>query len=405
MRMYGGIMTAETSRQYAHGLYFLCYLAGLGAFASFVNDLYLPTLPQMCRDFHASRSVVQLGLSFVMIGLGFGELFWGPLSDKIGRKPVLYMSLAVFATASAASVFSPSISFFLGCRLAQGIGASGAVLLARTIPADICQGLQLAKIMALVGAINGIAPVAGPLIGGFLAKDLGWRGIFAILTGVGLIMLASGIHLRETLPPGQRKKGSFSSLLHEYGPLLRNRPFMIHVMLKGAALGVLFSYIAAGPFIIQDHYGFTPMQFGLIFGGNALAIVIGSVVCVRFKTMKKAAVYGATGMVLFCLCEAVCIYFIDSILVFESLILPMLFFSGLVFTSANTLAMTEGHVDAGSASALLGLGGYLFGCIVSPLAGLGNILISSAICLTVCALICLYFAWQSSRLVALKVQP
>lgn len=398
-------MTAENTQQYSHGLYFLCYLAALGAFGSFVNDLYLPTLPQMCRDFHASRSLVQSGLSFVMLGLGFGELFWGPLSDKYGRKPVLYMSLAVFAIASAASVFSPTIYFFLGCRLVQGLGASGAILLSRTIPTDICQGLQLAKIMALVGAINGIAPVAGPLIGGFLAKDLGWRGIFAILTGIGLIMLCCGIHLHETLPPDRRKKGSFLDLLHEYWPLFRNKPFMIHVMLKGAALGVLFSYISAGPFIIQEHYGFTPMQFGLIFGGNALAIVIGSVVCVRFKTMKKAAVFGATGMVLFCLGEAVCIYFIDSIWVFESLILPMLFFSGLVFTSANTLAMTEGHVDAGSASALLGLGGYLFGCIVSPLAGLGNILVSSAACLSVCALICLWFARQAYKLPAMKVQP
>lgn len=395
----------STSGNYSHNLFFLCYLAALGAFASFVNDLYLPTLPQMCVDFHASRPTVQLGLSFVMFGLGFGELFWGPLSDKTGRKPVLFLSLIIFITSSAASIFSPTINFFLFCRLIQGIGASGAVMLSKTIPADVAQGMLLAKIMALIGAINGIAPVAGPLVGGFLAKDLGWRGIFAILSIIGFLMCALGIHLRETLPENKRKKGTLLVLMKEYVPLLRNKHFMVHVMLKSSALGVLFSYISAGPFIIQEHYGFTALQFGLIFGANALAIVMGSIICIRFKTMKKAAVTGASGMVFFCLCEAFAIYYFDSIWIFEGLIIPMLFFSGLIFSSANTLAMTEGRVEGGSASALLGLGGYIFGVIVSPLAGIGNILISSACCLTACALISLWFAWQSWKLEPLEIQP
>ena len=110
-------------------------------------------------------------------------------------------------------------------------------------------------------------------------------------------------------------------------------------------------------------------------------------------------------MVFFCLLEALSICFTDSIWIFEGLIVPMLFFSGLVFTSANTLAMTEGHVDAGSASALLGLGGYLFGCVVSPLAGVGDILVSSAICLSICALMSLWYAWQSWKLPAMQIQP
>lgn len=390
-----------------HGyfIFFVCYLACLGAFPSFVNDLYLPTLPQMRADFHTTRSITQLGLSFVMAGLGFGELYWGPLSDKIGRKPVLYISLIIFAVTSLISVFSPTITFFIICRLFQGFGASGAVLLARTIPADECQGLELAKIMALVGAINGIAPVSGPLIGGFMASSIGWRGIFCVLTGIGIIMILLGFWLKESLPPKNRKKGPLIKVIGEYIPLLRNRHFMIHVILKGAALGVLFSYISAGPFIIQERYGFTPLAFGLLFGMNALAIVFGSIICVKFHTMKKAAVTGACGMVVFALAEGLAIYFIDSIYVFEGLIIPMLFFSGLVFASANTLAMTEGHVSGGAASAILGLSGYIFGMIVSPLVGLGNIMHSTSLALCVCALISLYYAWLSYRLPPLKTQP
>lgn len=386
-------------------IFFLCYLAALGAFGSLVNDLYLPTLPQMRADFHTSRSVVQLGLSFGMAGLGAGELFWGPLSDKTGRKPVLYMSLALFVIAAAISVFSPSITFFLICRLFQGLGGSGAILLARTIPTDDYKGRQLAKIMALVGAINGIAPVAGPLLGGVMAQTLGWRGVFATLAGLGLVMIWAGLRLPESLPKAMRKHGSLPELMREYIPLLHDRPFMIHVLLKGAALGALFCYISAGPFIVEEHYGYTPFQFGLIFGGNALAIVLGSVVCLRFPTMKRAAVTGTAGMTIFALAEGVAIYFVDSFWVFEGLILPMLFCSGLVFASANTLAMNEGRRAAGSASAILGLSGYVFGMTVAPLVGLGDILLSTSIALSICALISLYYGWLSWKMPAMKIQP
>lgn len=386
-------------------IFFVCYLAALGAFPSFVNDLYLPTLPQMRADFHTTPSITQLGLSFVMAGLGLGELYWGPLSDKIGRKPVLYMSMALFAVTSLISVFSPTITFFIICRLFQGLGASGAVLLARAIPTDECLGKELAKIMALIGAINGIAPVSGPLLGGFMASTIGWRGIFCVLTGIGIIMLLLSLKLKETLPPAKRKKGPLLKVADEYIVLLRNKHFMIHVILKGAALGVLFSYISAGPFIIQERYGFSPLAFGLLFGLNAFAIVIGSMISIKFSTMKKAAVTGATGMVFFAIAEGCAIYFIDSIYVFEGLIIPMLFFSGLVFASANTLAMSEGHVSGGAASAILGLAGYIFGMIVSPLVGFGNIMHSTSWALIVCALISLYYAWQSYKLPAMKIQP
>lgn len=394
----------DTGKQ-IHSIFLICYLAALGAFGSFVNDLYLPTLPQMRIDFHASRSVVQLGLSFVMIGLGLGELVWGPWSDKIGRKPILYMSMTLFVLSSTISIFPPTITFFIVCRLFQGLGASGAVLLSRTIPADICQGMRLAKIMAMVGAINGIAPVAGPLAGGFMASAIGWRGIFTVLTGIGIAMLILGFFLHESLPPAKRKNLPLTKLLGEYGVLLHNKAFMTHVLLKSAALGALFCYISAGPFIIQEHYGFSALQFGLFFGCNAIAVVLGSIICVKFPTMKKAAVVGAAGMVFFTIAEAIAIYFVDSMWLFESLIVPMLFFSGLVFSSANTLAMSEGSLAAGSASAILGFGGYVFGSVVSPLVGMGDILSSTSIAMTVCALICLYFAWQSFKMPALKVQP
>ena len=390
-----------------HGyfIFLLCFLAAMSAFPSFVNDLYLPTFPAMRAEFHTSRSVVQLGLSFVMVGLGLGGLFWGPLSDRLGRKPVLFISLVMFIVFSGVSVVSPSIGFFLGCRLFQGLGASGAVMLSKTIPADMYTGRELAKLMSTVGAINGIAPVSGPLLGGFMARAIGWRGIFIVLTLIGVAMLCLTFFFRESLPARDRDKGPWRAMFDEYLPLLKNRPFMIHVILKSAALGVLFCYISSGPFIIQERYGFDPLQFGLIFGLNALGVVLGATLSVKFHTMKKAAIVGAAGMVVFACLEAGAISFLDSIWVFEGLILPMLFFAGIVFAASNTLAMTEGHLSAGAASAILGLGGYVFGFIVSPLVGMGDIQLSTSIGMTVCALICLLYGWFAYKLPARKIQP
>lgn len=390
-----------------HGyfIFLLCFLAAMSAFPSFVNDLYLPTFPAMRAEFHTSRSVVQLGLSFVMMGLGLGGLFWGPLSDRLGRKPVLFISLVMFIVFSGVSVVSPSIGFFLGCRLFQGLGASGAVMLSKTIPADMYTGRELAKLMSTVGAINGIAPVSGPLLGGFMARAIGWRGIFIVLTLIGVAMLCLTFFFRESLPAKDRGRGPWRAMFDEYLPLLKNRPFMIHVILKSAALGVLFCYISSGPFIIQEQYGFDPLQFGLIFGLNALGVVLGATLSVKFRTMKKAAIVGAAGMVVFACLEAGAISFLDSIWVFEGLILPMLFFAGIVFAASNTLAMTEGHMSAGAASAILGLGGYVFGFIVSPLVGMGDIQLSTSIGMTVCALICLLYGWFAYRLPASRIQP
>ena len=390
-----------------HGYYIflLCFLAAMSAFPSMVNDLYLPTLPAMRAEFHTSRPVVQLGLSFVMIGLGLGGLFWGPLSDRLGRKPVLLVSLSLFIVFSAVSVAAPSIGFFIACRLFQGLGASGAVMLSKTIPTDLYDGRELARIMSTVGAINGIAPVSGPLLGGFMAKAIGWRGIFMVLTGIGVVMLLLTFCFRESLPPQKRAAGRLGAIFAEYLPLLKNRAFMIHVILKSAALGVLFCYISSGPFIIQEHYGFDARSFGLIFGLNALGVVFGATVSIRFRTMKKAAITGAAGMVAFACLEAGAISFLDSIWVFEGLILPMLVFAGIVFAASNTLAMIEGRTAAGAASAILGLGGYVFGFIVSPLVGMGNIQLSTSIGMTACALICLLYAWFAFRLPASPVQP
>lgn len=380
--------------------FFVAYMVALSAFGSFVNDMYLPSLPSMTRYFGCSVPTVQLGLTMGMIGLGAGQMILGPLSDKYGRKPVLYGSVALFVVAGFTCVFSRTIDFFLGCRLVQGLGASGGYFLARTIPADLYKGRALAKTMALVGAINGFAPASAPVLGGLLSQHLGWKSVFWALTGLAVVLLAVGTRLKETLLPADRIKGSVWSAFSNYGTLFRNRRFMIHALLKGAALGVLFAYVSSAPFIMQDHFGFRQDVFGLIIGGNAIFVAVGSMAALKFRVLKRAAFIGGVGLMTSVCAEAAALLFLDSFWAYELLLLPIVFFLGVLFTAGNTLAMNEGRDEAGDASALLGLFGYIFGAIAAPLVGMGDIMHSTAYVLLALGAITLLFALLSRRVPA-----
>lgn len=381
-------------------IFLILFLVLLSAFGSFVNDMYLPTLPEMVRAFHTSRSTVQLGLTFGMIGLGVGELILGPLSDRFGRKPILIGALIVFCIGAMCSVWSKTIHVFLWWRLVQGIGASGGYFLARTIPADLYKGRTLAKVMAIVGAINGFAPASAPVIGGLVARSINWQGIFWILFGFSAMLLLLTIPFRESLPVSRRVKGRFGSAFKNFAVLARNRHFMTHVLLKGSALGVLFAYISSAPFIIQDHYHFSQLQFGLFMGVNALAVAAGASTAIRFKPLKRAAVIAAWGLATVIAVQYICFYTVNNVWIYDALNLPMLFCLGMIFTVGNTLAMNEGRACAGDASALVGFVGYVFGAVVSPLVGLGDILHSTPLCMAILTVIVVISAHRSRELPA-----
>lgn len=379
--------------------FLVVYLAGLSAFGSFVNDMYLPSLPSMMNFFGCSVSMVQMGLTTGMIGLGVGQMVLGPISDRYGRKPVLVWSIALFCAAAVVSLFSPTIHFFLICRLFQGFGASGGYFLARTIPADVFSGRPLAKTMAIIGAINGFAPACAPVLGGFIAAKFDWKGVFVVLAAFGAVLLAFSTKLKETLP-AERRGSSVLTDFKNYLLLAKNKAFMTHVLLKGSALGLLFAYISSAPFIIQTHYGFSEVQFGLIMGGNAVLVVAGSMFALRFRPLKRAAFMGMLVLCVAVAAEAVVMLSVDRFLPYELMLLPILFALGMIFTVSNTLAMNEGRDHAGDASAVLGVAGYVFGAVVSPLVGLGDIMRSTALTFIVVAAIVLVAAFMSRRLPA-----
>lgn len=369
---------------------FLFFLAILSAFSSLVNDMYLPTIPAMRTEFHTTASMTQMGLSMVMIGLGIGSVIWGSLSDSYGRKPMLIISLGIFIISTAVAIFSPSIQFFITVRLFQGIGAGGAMVLSYSIPADIYEGRRLAAVMAVVGAINGFAPAVSPFIGGTLAGSAGWRGIFVILLAIGVIMFVWSLRRPESLAPSRRiKSKGIKVYAQAYKTLFSDKRFMTFALLKAIGIGLLYAYISSAPFIYQDYYHFSSFEFGLIFGGNAIAIALGSIMVMKFKILKRGLVTGTILMSLFAIAEAFVMYHGGRFLWYEIFAVPMLLASGMVFASANSLGMDAGRNDAGTAGAILNVVKYVFAAIVSPLVGIGDILHSSAWSFGVIAVIAL----------------
>ena len=378
-------------------LFLILFLGMLSAFGPFVTDMYLPTLPSMADVFNTTPALVQMGLAASMFGLAIGQIFFGPLSDKYGRKVVLVSAMALFAVSVVASIYSPSIEFFNFCRFLQGLGGSGGIVLSRSIATDCYSGRELAKTLAIIGAVNGIAPVTAPVIGGIVAGSVGWRGIFWILFGLGMLILLMCMVFKESCAIDRRYVGSVMSLLKKFAEIFRQKRFVIYTLLYTFTCGVLFSYISSASFIIQNHFGYTELQFAVVFGVNAIGIGIGSGLSLKFKNMYDAALFGTSGVVLSVALQVITYVLFPTFWIYEVLTFLMLVSIGFILTSSTTLAMDEGRHMVGTASAVFGASGFLSGSVVSPLVGLGDIMSTTLILLGVCSLSSLGFALLALR--------
>ncbi len=378
--------------------FLIIFLGMLSAFGPFVTDMYLPTLPSMAEIFHTTPSLVQMGLATSMLGLAVGQIFFGPLSDKYGRKPVLMTAMILFAISTIAAIYSPTIEFFNLCRFLQGLGGSGGIVLSRSVATDCYSGRELAKTLAIIGAVNGIAPVTAPVIGGMVSAAVGWQGIFWILFGLGVIILTMCMIFKESHSIEKRYKGSVAKLLAGLADIFKLKYFVIFTLLYAFTCGVLFSYISSASFIIQEHFGYSELQFAIVFGVNALGIGFGSGLSLRFRRMHSAALFGSLGIVTAVILQLLAhLLAPSSFWLYEIPTFMMLVSIGFVLPSSTTLAMDEGRRMVGSASAIFGATGFLFGGIVSPLVGMGNIVTTTLILLGFCGCAATVFAYISFK--------
>ena len=364
---------ADTARPPA---YTVVVLGLLTMFGPLSLDLYLPALPQLADDLNASPSAAQLSITACLVGLAFGQLVAGPMSDRLGRKRPLIVGLLAYVLASVACAFAPSAMILALLRLVQGLAGAAGIVISRAIARDLYSGRALMIFFSRLLLVAGLAPVIAPIIGGQLSRVMSWRGIFGVLAGFGAVLLLAGwLGLKETLPPERRIVGGLSRTLHGYNTLLHDRFFVGCALSSGLAGATMFAYIAGSTFVLQRIYGMSPQGFSLVFGCISLGLVAaaqgGARLALVWPLTRVLGVglainlLGATGLLVTVITGLPLGVLLAALVVMVGAV-------GLIFPTANALAMADYPDMAGTASSLQGLSQFVFGAVAAPLVGIAG---------------------------------
>lgn len=363
-------------------------LGTLVALVPLTIDLYLPALPAIADSLHASSSAVQLTLAATLIGLGLGQLIIGPLSDTVGRRIPLLAGTALHIITSLLCLLAPNIAVLTVLRGLQGMGAAAGMVVALAIVRDLFSERAAATTLSRLMLVMGVVPILAPTLGGAILLVGSWRGVFAVLAALGVVLMAIAFfRLNETLPPARRRTGEFAPVLRTYGSLLADREFVALVLVGALGMSALFSYISGAPFVLQQQYGLSQQLFALVFGVGAVAVIGASqlnvVLLNRFtpRRVVHAALLAATasGAVL----TFLALTGIGGLLGFMTALWLMLGSVGFVLPNAPALALSRHGEAAGTAAALLGAAQFGLGALIAPLVGiLGNDALAMATIMT-----------------------
>jgi DHA1 family bicyclomycin/chloramphenicol resistance-like MFS transporter len=344
------------------------------AFGPMSIDLYLPALPTIAKHFGASSGATQLTLTCFLIGLMTGQVFYGPIADRFGRRRPLLFGCCLYTLASIGCALSWSIASLTAMRIAQAIGGCAGMVIPSSVVRDMFDARESARMYSMLMLVMGLAPITAPLIGGQLLLFFGWRALFWFLSAFGLFCLTLiTFLLPETLPAERRNSSGISQAIRTYGRLLKDHRFVGYALTGGCVSAGLLSYIAGSPFVFIDLYGVAPQRYGWIFGANALGMVcvaqlnrrllkwykgdtilsaILSIIALSGISLAVIAATGAGGMVGLLVPLFVCIAS-----------------GGLVFPNSAAAAMAPYGSMAGSASAVMGTVQFAVGASAGMLVG------------------------------------
>ncbi|MBS62036.1 Bcr/CflA family multidrug efflux MFS transporter [Salinisphaera sp.] len=350
---------------------FIAVLGMLTAVTPLSIDMYLPAMPGLAREFAVDPAYVQYSLSLFFLGLAAGQLTYGPISDRYGRRPVLYFGLGLYLFACVACALSESVGMLIAARAVQGFGAAAGPVMSRAIVRDRFHGSKAASVMSFVVMVMATAPLLAPLVGGLVLKFAAWQGIFWLLCVYALMCLvALAVLLGESHPPQRRVRDR--SLLAQYVgylALLRRGPIALFLLCGGLMFGALFSYVAASSFVYIDQFGIDESLFGFYFGANVFAMLIGTatngrlVMFLGYRLLLGVAVLNTLACSLVLLATT-----LTGFGGFWGVAIPLFFLLSTVgVAGANTVA---GLLDlapdaAGAASALFGVVQFSCGAVAT----------------------------------------
>lgn len=351
----------------------LLILGGLSAFGPLAVDLYLPAFPTMARAFDTSSDQIQLSLSAYFIGLACGQILYGPVADRFGRRKPLLFGIGLFCTASLLCAFAPSLEWLIAGRFMQALGGCAGMVVTRAVIRDLCSPLEAARAFSKLMLVMGVAPILAPLLGGYLLIWTGWQGIFLFLTlfsaAFALIVFFG---LRETLPvDGPRQTMGYS--WRSVPRILRDPLFILHALTGGLAMAAMFAYIAGLPFVLIEIYGVAEQNFGWIFGLNAAGFIFFAQVngrLLRNRSPQQLVKNNALLFMLTALALGVASWWQPEQLLPYWLVMFVFVASvAMVLPNATACAMDGYGQQAGMASALLGTLQSTFAAITSALVG------------------------------------
>ncbi|HMA57773.1 MAG TPA: multidrug effflux MFS transporter [Pseudolabrys sp.] len=334
-------------------------LAALSAVGPLTTDMYLPSLPDIARQLDASTAQVQLTISAYLIGFAVGQILYGPISDRHGRKPVLLGAIALYCVASLACALSNSIEMLIVARAFQALGGSGGIVLTRAIVRDIYSGAHAGRELSLIGSVMALAPVLAPILGGLIQTGFGWRATFLTLVAAGLAGSAIVWSLLpETLSTRAAEPVSIASVLRSYRVVARNRAYLAYLAITSASYAGLFAWISGSAFVLQDLYGLAPFDFGVAFALGSIGYMTGSALAARLVVrVGLDGVLGLGG----CACAAGGLAMVAAVALgltsSISLVLPVAVYLaglGMVLPQGIAGAMTPFPERAGAASSLFG---------------------------------------------------
>jgi DHA1 family bicyclomycin/chloramphenicol resistance-like MFS transporter len=378
-------------------------LGALSAFAPFAIDMYLPSFPALAQAFSTDVEHVQLSLSAYFAGLSIGQLFYGPLADRFGRRIPLLVGIFLFTLASLACAIAPSLDWLIAARFVQALGGCAGMVISRAVVRDLCDPIHAAKAFSQIILVTGVAPILAPIGGGFLLNHVGWQAIFVSLMVFAVLCGTTVARwLPETLPP-EAPRPLLRNALKQYWKMLGDKTFIGFSLTGGIAMAGMFAYIAGSPFVFINLYGVPAEHFGWVFGSNAAGFILFSQINARLLNRhgpawllsRVALFYAGASLVLLGIAALQPATLMWIVIPLFCCIASL----GGIIPNASACAMAGQGSNAGSASALLGCLQFCIAAFSSAAVGAlhDGTARPMALIIALCGVTAAMLAWLTTR--------